>query len=71
MKQITANMAGTVLNVLVEAGADVSAGQEVVMLESMKMEIPIETLAGGKVKEISVQPGDFVNEGDLLLTLED
>ncbi|MDA6082811.1 biotin/lipoyl-binding protein [Escherichia coli] len=41
MKEITSSMAGTVLNVLVEAGQEVNAGQEVLMLESMKMEIPV------------------------------
>lgn len=70
MKEITANMAGTVLNVMVSAGESVSAGQEVLMLESMKMEIPVESQEAGTVAEIKVNIGDFVNEGDLLLVLE-
>ena len=41
MREITATMAGTVLNIFVAKGDQVSAGQEVLMLESMKMEIPI------------------------------
>ncbi|MFD2682933.1 acetyl-CoA carboxylase biotin carboxyl carrier protein subunit [Bacillus seohaeanensis] len=70
MKEITASMAGTVLNVLVEQGSDIQEGQTVLMLESMKMEIPIEVETAGKVLEIKVSTGDFVNEGDVLLTLE-
>lgn len=70
MKEITANMAGTVLNVMVTAGESVSAGQEVLMLESMKMEIPVESQDAGTVSEIKVNIGDFVNEGDVLLVLE-
>lgn len=70
MKEITANMAGTVLNVMVSAGDTVSEGQEVLMLESMKMEIPVESQGAGKVAEIKVNIGDFVNEGDVLLVLE-
>jgi acetyl-CoA carboxylase biotin carboxyl carrier protein len=70
MKEITAAMAGTVLNVLVEQGGSVSAGDTVLMLESMKMEIPVEAEAEGKVSEIKVNVGDFVNEGDVLLVLE-
>jgi acetyl-CoA carboxylase biotin carboxyl carrier protein len=70
MKEITASMAGTVLNVLVEQGSDIQEGQTVLMLESMKMEIPIEVETAGKVSEIKVSTGDFVNEGDVLLTLE-
>jgi acetyl-CoA carboxylase biotin carboxyl carrier protein len=70
MKEITASMAGTVLNVLVEQGSDIQEGQTVLMLESMKMEIPIEVETAGKVSEIKVNTGDFVNEGDVLLTLE-
>lgn len=70
MKEITANMAGTVLNVLVSAGDTISAGQEVIMLESMKMEIPVESQLAGKIAEIKVAIGDFVNEGDSLLVIE-
>ncbi|KML37157.1 biotin/lipoyl-binding carrier protein [Cytobacillus firmus] len=70
MKEITSSMAGTVLNVLVEAGQEVNAGQEVLMLESMKMEIPVESETGGKVAEVKVSIGDFVNEGDVLVVFE-
>lgn len=70
MKEITANMAGTVLNVMVATGDTVSEGQEVLMLESMKMEIPVESQGAGTVAEIKVSVGDFVNEGDVLLVLE-
>lgn len=70
MKEIKASMAGTVLNVFVAAGGNVTPGQEVVMLESMKMEIPIESGIEGIVKEVKVSIGDFVNEDDVLLVLE-
>lgn len=70
MKEIISSMAGTVLNIIVSEGDDVSANQEVLMLESMKMEIPIEANEAGKVKEIKCAAGDFVNEGDVLLVLE-
>jgi acetyl-CoA carboxylase biotin carboxyl carrier protein len=70
MKEITANMAGTVLNVMVAAGDTVSEGQEVLMLESMKMEIPVESQGAGSVAEVKVNIGDFVNEGDVMLVLE-
>lgn len=70
MKEITATMAGTVLNVLVSTGENVSAGQEVLMLESMKMEIPIESETNGLIKELRVSVGDFVNEGDVLIIVE-
>lgn len=70
MKKITSSMAGTVLNILVGNGDEISAGQEVLMLESMKMEIPIESQTTGKVSEVRVNIGDFVNEGDVLLVLE-
>lgn len=70
MKEITASMAGTVLNLLVNVGDEVNSGQEVLMLESMKMEIPVESLESGKVADVKVAIGDFVNEGDVLLVLE-
>ncbi|GEN30542.1 acetyl-CoA carboxylase biotin carboxyl carrier protein [Cerasibacillus quisquiliarum] len=70
MKEITANMAGSVWKVLVQEGEQVEIDQDVVILESMKMEIPIATEDDGIVKEIKVKEGDFVNEGDVLVTLE-
>ncbi|MDN4523527.1 acetyl-CoA carboxylase biotin carboxyl carrier protein subunit [Fictibacillus fluitans] len=69
MKQVTASMAGTVWNIAVSQGDEVAAGQSVVVLESMKMEIPIEAETAGTVEEIKVAVGDFVNEGDVLVVL--
>lgn len=45
-------------------------GQDVVILESMKMEIPIASEANGVVKEIKIDEGDFVNEEDELIVVE-
>lgn len=70
MKEITASMAGTILNVLKSEGEEVAAGQEVVVLESMKMEIPIEATVDGVVESVKVNIGDFVNEGDVLVVLK-
>ncbi|HWO95095.1 MAG TPA: biotin/lipoyl-containing protein [Bacillus sp. (in: firmicutes)] len=70
MKEITASMAGMVLNVLVKEGDELTAGQTVVVLESMKMEIPVDSTFSGKVGEVKVAVSDFVNEGDILLTVE-
>lgn len=67
--QVAANMAGTVWKVLVKPGDAVSAGQDVVILESMKMEIPIAAEAAGTVQAVKVKEGDFVNEGDVLVEL--
>lgn len=70
MKEITASMAGMVLNILIKEGEEITAGQTVVILESMKMEIPVDSIFSGKVGEVKVAVGDFVNEGDSLLTVE-
>lgn len=69
MKELKASMAGTVLNVLVAEGEAVAAGQAVVTLESMKMEIPIEAEFSGTVQKIHVEVGGFVNEEETLVTL--
>ena len=69
MTQIKSTMAGTVFTVNVAVGEEVAAGQVVLVLESMKMEIPIEAEIGGKVTAINVQVGDFVNEHELIITL--
>ncbi len=70
MKEITANMAGNVWKILVNVGDEVKSEQEVIILESMKMEIPIESEGDGKINEIKIKEGDFVNEGDVLITFE-
>jgi acetyl-CoA carboxylase biotin carboxyl carrier protein len=70
MNQITASMAGNVWKVLVQVGDTVEEGQDVVILESMKMEIPIAAETSGIVKEVKTAEGDFVNEGDVLIELE-
>ncbi|MXV39414.1 biotin/lipoyl-binding protein, partial [Bacillus subtilis] len=49
----------------------IEKGQEVAILESMKMEIPIVADRSGIVKEVKKNEGDFVNEGDVLLELSD
>lgn len=70
MANVKASMAGTVLQVLVSQGDSVEAGQDVVILESMKMEVPVQADVGGKVKEVKVEVGSFVGEGDVLIELE-
>jgi acetyl-CoA carboxylase biotin carboxyl carrier protein len=70
MKEITSIMTGNVWKVLVNVGDKIEADQEVVILESMKMEIPIEAEESGTITEIKVSEGDFVNEGDVILTIE-
>ncbi|MCB7070116.1 acetyl-CoA carboxylase biotin carboxyl carrier protein subunit [Caldifermentibacillus hisashii] len=70
MTMIKASMAGTVWKIVVSEGEEVKAGQDVVILESMKMEIPISAESDGVVKRIIVQEGMFVNEEDDLLEIE-
>ena len=70
MPVITAPMAGTVTRVLVQAGETVQLGQDVVVLESMKMEIAVQADASGTVTGVRVGEGEFVDEGSILLDLE-
>lgn len=69
MNKIVAFMAGSIYKILVKPGDKVEAGQDVAILESMKMEIPVTVSSGGTVKEVVVSEGDFVDEGDLLIVL--
>jgi len=63
-------MTGTVFTIEVEVGQEVKKGDVVVVLESMKMEIPVEAEMDGKVASIAVKEEDFVDEGDVILTFE-
>ena len=70
MKNIVSNMAGVVLECLVKPGDKVSVDQDVLMLESMKMQIPVQSTVEGTVKTIKVSEGDFVDDGDVLIEVE-
>ena len=63
-------MAGSVKELLVATGDTVAADQELLIIESMKMEIPLESPAAGRVAEILVGPHTKIDEGQLLLRLE-
>jgi acetyl-CoA carboxylase biotin carboxyl carrier protein len=67
---VTSVMTGNVWKVLVSVGSQVEKGQDVVILESMKMEIPVQSPESGTVKEILVDEGVFVEEGQVLLVIE-
>lgn len=70
MTLVKANMAGTVWKIVVSEGEQVQEGQDVAILESMKMEIPVATESSGVVKKIFVQEGDFINVDDDILEIE-
>jgi acetyl-CoA carboxylase biotin carboxyl carrier protein len=63
-------MTGTVKELLVAVGSRVNLGEELLIIESMKMEIPVESPAAGTLLELVVQPPGQVQEGELLLRLE-
>jgi acetyl-CoA carboxylase biotin carboxyl carrier protein len=70
MADIEAHITGNVWKIEVSVGDDVEDGDTVVILESMKMEIPVEAEDDGTVKEILCQEGQAVSEGDVLVVLE-
>jgi acetyl-CoA carboxylase biotin carboxyl carrier protein len=67
---VEAHITGTVWKIEVAVGDQVDEGDTVVILESMKMEMPVEAEDAGKVREILCEEGQAVNEGDPLLVLE-
>ena len=70
MAEIEAHITGTVWKVEVAVGDRIEEGDTVVILESMKMEMPVEAEDEGTVKEILCEEGQAVNEGDTLVVLE-
>jgi acetyl-CoA carboxylase biotin carboxyl carrier protein len=66
---VTAHITGTVWKIQVTVGDEVAEEQSVVILESMKMEMPVESPAAGTVTAIAVKEGQAVEEGDVLVTL--
>lgn len=70
MADIEAHITGNVWKIEVGIGDEVEDGDTVVILESMKMEIPVEAEDDGTVKEIRCEEGQAVSEGDVLVVLE-
>jgi acetyl-CoA carboxylase biotin carboxyl carrier protein len=67
---VEAHITGTVWKVECELGQEVEEGDTLVILESMKMEMPVEAEDDGKVSEISCSEGQSVSEGDTLIVIE-
>jgi acetyl-CoA carboxylase biotin carboxyl carrier protein len=70
MAEVLSEMVANVWRVLVSEGDQVSNGDTLVILESMKMEIPVESPQSGTVKEIRVTEGGVVQEGDVIAIID-
>ncbi len=70
MADVTAHITGTVWKIECKVGQTVNAGDTLVILESMKMEMPVEAPSAGTVKEILCAEAKPVTEGDVLVVLE-
>ncbi len=69
MADVPAHITGTVWKILVQPGQQVNAGDTLVILESMKMEMPVEAPDAGTVKEVRCKETQSVSEGDVLVVL--
>jgi biotin carboxyl carrier protein len=70
MPEVRAEITANVWQVRVEVGQSVAVGDELVILESMKMEIPVIAPLAGTISELAVAPDDQVTEGDLIAVIE-
>ena len=70
MPNVEAHITGTVWKIECQVGQQVEEGDTLLILESMKMEMPVEAEDDGKVKEIACEEGQSVSEGDTLVVLE-
>jgi acetyl-CoA carboxylase biotin carboxyl carrier protein len=68
-EDVRAEMVSTVYQVVVSAGEEVTEGDTLVILESMKMEIPVLAEVAGKVTSVDVKVGDVIQQGDLIATI--
>ena len=69
-EEVVAEMVANVWKIVVAQGDEVAEGDTLVILESMKMEIPVITEQGGRVVELKVAEGDVVQEGDVIAVVE-
>ena len=65
-EEVVAEMVANVWKVVVGEGDDVGEGDTICILESMKMEIPVEATAAGTISELKVTEGGVVQEGDVI-----
>jgi acetyl-CoA carboxylase biotin carboxyl carrier protein len=65
-EEVVAEMVANVWKVVVSVGDEVEEGDTICILESMKMEIPVEATAAGKVSKLNVSEGGVVQEGDVI-----
>jgi acetyl-CoA carboxylase biotin carboxyl carrier protein len=70
LPDVEAHITGTVWKIECQVGQSVAEGDTLVILESMKMEMPVESEDEGTVKEIKCEEGQSVSEGDTLVVLE-
>jgi acetyl-CoA carboxylase biotin carboxyl carrier protein len=70
LPNVEAHITGTVWKIEVAVGDQIEDGDTLVILESMKMEMPVEAEDDGKVAEIRCEEGQSVSEGDILVVLE-
>lgn len=68
--EIESDVTGSVWKVECSVGDEVAEGDVLIILESMKMEIPVEATAAGTVVELRVEPEQQVEEGDIVAVLE-
>lgn len=69
MADIKSSVTGVVWKIEKQAGDSVAAGEVILILESMKMEIPIEAPCAGTLRSVLVQEGDSVTEGDVVASV--
>jgi biotin carboxyl carrier protein len=69
MSDVRADMVANVMEIYVTEGATLNVGDTIVLLESMKMEIPVIAEEYGTISRVAVSVGDVVQEGDLIVSI--
>jgi acetyl-CoA carboxylase biotin carboxyl carrier protein len=68
--EVPAHITGTVWKIEKRVGEEVAEGEALIILESMKMEVPLESPAAGRVREVRCRESQAVAEGEILVVLE-
>ncbi len=69
--EVKAHITGTVWKIEAAVGVQVSEGETVIILESMKMEMPVEAPVSGTIKEVKIKEGEAVDEGKVLAIIDE